>query len=63
MELIGIDKLKAFWKYYDDFELMYDPRFVNAKKVLKEISQEEIEVLSALEYYYFLINANTDSKN
>ena len=63
MYLIGIDKLRVFWKYYDEFETMYDMRNGNWHKViLKEISEEEIQVLNILEYYYFLINAKTDSK-
>ena len=62
MEPIGIEKLKAYWKYYDDFELMYDARYVNKKKIIKEISEDEIRIISSLEYHYFLINANTDSK-
>nr|WP_321235936.1 hypothetical protein [uncultured Psychroserpens sp.] len=62
METIGIDKLKTFWKYYEDFELMYDSRYVDKRKILKEISEEEIRIISALEYHYFLINAEKDSK-
>lgn len=62
MELLGIDKLRAFWKYYNDFELMYDHRYVDKEKIFKEINEEEIRVLTILEYNYFLINAKTDSK-
>ena len=46
MYLIGIDKLRVFWKYYDEFETMYDMRNGNWHKViLKEISEEEIQVV------------------
>ena len=62
MKLIGIDKLKIFWKYYDDFELIYDSRYVNADEILKEISREEIKVLEILEYNYSLIRQSKDSK-
>ncbi|RNC87639.1 MAG: hypothetical protein ED556_00155 [Winogradskyella sp.] len=63
MDVIGIVKLKAFWKYYDEFATMYDMRNGNWHKViLKGISEEEIQVLRILEYHYFLINAKTDSE-
>ncbi|MCK0108733.1 hypothetical protein MWU58_05475 [Flavobacteriaceae bacterium S0825] len=61
MMLIGIDKLKIFWKHYDDFELIYDGRYVNVDEILKKISREEINVLEILDYNYSLIRQNNDS--
>lgn len=64
MEHLGVDKLRVFWKYYQEFENMYDHRNGNMyKKILKEISKEEIETFLILEENYMLLRTGVYSLN